>query len=106
MKIEWIESALDDMESLKQYIERENVRAAKQGADKVVEAVSLFRDTPRMGRDGRLAGTKELVVSGTSYIVMYKIQGNKVRIMRVLHHAMQWPDTKSDKGDDDGWFFM
>ena len=105
MRVEWIESALEDMRSLKQYIEQDNAQAARQVADKIVETVCLLQDMPGIGRVGRQPGTKELVVSGTSYIVMYKIDGDRVRIMRVLHHAMQWPDTVSDDSGD-GWFLM
>ncbi|HET6521471.1 MAG TPA: type II toxin-antitoxin system RelE/ParE family toxin, partial [Geminicoccaceae bacterium] len=46
---------------------------------------------PESGRPGRVPGTRELVVSGTPYIVPYRVQGNTVQILRVLHGARKWP---------------
>jgi plasmid stabilization system protein ParE len=45
-----------------------------------------------MGRPGRIEGTRELVISRTPYIAAYRIAGDNVRVLRVLHGAQQWPD--------------
>jgi toxin ParE1/3/4 len=37
-----------------------------------------------------------LVVSDTPYIAAYRIVGDTVRILRVLHGAQQWPETLPD----------
>lgn len=50
-----------------------------------------------MGRAGRVSGTRELVVSGTPYIVVYKAHRNVLRILRVLHGAMMWPEEPPRK---------
>jgi len=36
-------------------------------------------------------GTRELVISRTPYIAAYRIDGDLVTIVRVLHGAQQWP---------------
>jgi toxin ParE1/3/4 len=36
-------------------------------------------------------GTRELVVSGTPYIVVYRVMGKVITVLRVLHGARQWP---------------
>ncbi|WP_310889386.1 type II toxin-antitoxin system RelE/ParE family toxin [Delftia sp. UME58] len=51
---------------------------------------------PELGRLGRIEDTRELVISQTSYVVPYRVYGNVVRILRVLHCAQQWPDELSD----------
>lgn len=43
------------------------------------------------GRAGRVAGTREWVVTGTPYIAVFRRDGDSVTIVRVLHGAMQWP---------------
>jgi len=39
-----------------------------------------------------MAKTRELVVSGTPYVLPYRIVGNTVHILRVFHSARRWPD--------------
>lgn len=37
-------------------------------------------------------GTRELVITGTPYLVPYRVVGDVIVILRVLHGARQWPD--------------
>jgi addiction module toxin, RelE/StbE family len=48
---------------------------------------------PESGRIGRVDGTRELVIDRTPYIAAYRIAGDTVRILRVLHGAQQWPNA-------------
>jgi toxin ParE1/3/4 len=43
---------------------------------------------PESGRVGDVAGTRELVVSGIPYIVVYRVIGDSVEILRVFHTSM------------------
>jgi toxin ParE1/3/4 len=36
-------------------------------------------------------GTRELVVTGTPFIVVYRVEAATVVILRVLHGAQRWP---------------
>lgn len=44
------------------------------------------------GRTGRVAGSRELSIRGTPFIVVYHLEKNEVRILAVLHAARKWPD--------------
>ncbi|MCK4790011.1 MAG: type II toxin-antitoxin system RelE/ParE family toxin, partial [Desulfobacteraceae bacterium] len=44
-----------------------------------------------LGRPGRVAGTRELVISGLPYIVVYTDQDGMVVILRVMHTSLKWP---------------
>ena len=46
---------------------------------------------PQMGRPGRKKGTRELVISRTPFIVVYRAKGARIEIIRLLHGAQQWP---------------
>jgi toxin ParE1/3/4 len=46
---------------------------------------------PQMGRPGRVAGTRELVISSTPFVVIYRLQGQSIEVLRLLHSAQQWP---------------
>lgn len=43
------------------------------------------------GRKGRSEGTREWVLTGTPYIVVYVERANGIEVWRVLHGAQQWP---------------
>jgi toxin ParE1/3/4 len=48
---------------------------------------------PESGRPGRITSTRELVVTGTPFILPYRIFGDSIHIPRVLHSARHWPDS-------------
>ena len=37
------------------------------------------------------ANTRELVVAGTPYIVIYRVGRERIDILRVVHGAQRWP---------------
>jgi len=90
-KIEWTLPALRDVQAAGEYIAQDNPEAAVRMAERVREAVEYLPEHPSMGRPGRLGGTRELVVSGTPFVVVYWTRRNTVQILRLLHHARSWP---------------
>ncbi|WP_454284858.1 type II toxin-antitoxin system RelE/ParE family toxin [Rhizobium leguminosarum] len=50
-------------------------------------------DQPEIGRPGRIDGTRELVISRTSFIVIYRVHQNikQAEILRLVHGAQKWP---------------
>jgi plasmid stabilization system protein ParE len=56
------------------------------------EKAIALTENPDIGRIGRVDGTRELVLSGTHYILPYRITGQQIQILAVLHAARQWPD--------------
>jgi toxin ParE1/3/4 len=71
---------------------KDNPEAANKVACKIWETTRILSDHPAMGRSGRVSGTRELVISGTSYIVPYRLKADEVQILRVLHAARKWPE--------------
>jgi toxin ParE1/3/4 len=47
-----------------------------------------------LGRPGRQAGTRELPVPGTPYVVIYRIEKSIVEIATVLHGRQEWPPAE------------
>jgi toxin ParE1/3/4 len=78
------------------YIEADNPRAAVAIDMRISDRVRLLARLQRSGRRGRVEGTRELVITRTPYIVAYRIIGDTVRILRVLHSSRQWPDDMPD----------
>ena len=74
-----------------EYIAKNNPPAAERVVTAIVESTERLRKYPAIGRPGRVLGTRELVVSGTPYIVPYRVRGDVVEIVRVFHAARNWP---------------
>ena len=93
MKIKWSREALEDLQSLSNYIAKDNPAAAIKVATTIVDAVEHNLPTnPHIGRPGRVNGTRELVIPNTPYLVPYRIQTDTIQVLRVYHGARRWPD--------------
>ena len=91
MRIVWAPLAVSDREAIFDYIEKDKPRAAVRVDDAIETQVEMLAGSPEMGREGRVVGTRELVIERTPYIVAYTIERNCVKIQRVLHGAQRWP---------------
>jgi len=79
------------LRAARRYIARDNPAAATQIASRIRAAAKRLAEHPEMGRPGRIAGTRELVVPKTPYIVAYRVRGEVVEILSVMHGAQEWP---------------
>ena len=93
MPIVWLSLAVRDLAAIRSHISSDNPAAARKVADRIKQSVSQLGEMPKIGRVGRVFGTRELVISPTPYIVAYRVRNNKVEILRVLHGAREWPDS-------------
>ena len=84
------EPALNDLDEILGHIQRDNPVAAVETIDRVLAAIDGLTEFPNMGRAGRVAGTRELVVPGQKYVVAYRIRGDCVEVARVRHGARRW----------------
>jgi toxin ParE1/3/4 len=91
MHLEWTLKAIDDLQKTGEYIALDNRKAAQRMAERVQEAVEYLIDHPNIGRPGRLSSTRELVISGAPFIVVYWVRAAAVQILRLLHHTRKWP---------------
>ena len=92
MRITWTEPAARALESIQDYIARDNRRAALEVVQGIRYAVGQLEDHPKLGRSGRVRGTFELIIPGLPYIVPYRIKGKDVQILSVFHAARKWPE--------------
>lgn len=91
MQIKWLRRALNDLENIVDYIAQDNPTAALEMLDTIEATTEGLSDHPKRGRDGRMPGTRGLVIPGTAYISVYRLQAKRIEILRVLHSAQQWP---------------
>lgn len=87
----WAPRAILDMREAWDYIAADSEGAADRIVARLQSAGEGLDRFPRIGRAGRRAGTRELVVSGTPYFLEYRILRTQVEITRVIHGARKWP---------------
>jgi addiction module RelE/StbE family toxin len=94
VRILWLERAEADLNDLFDYLLERDTTAAFRVYDAIRDRVGLLAEHPGLGRPGRVAGTRELVIARTPYIVAYTVDRriDAVIILRVLHGARVWPD--------------
>lgn len=93
MRLVWSSQAVDDLVTLREFIARDDPAAARKTALRIFEAVeTLIPADPKVGRPGRVSGTRELVVARMPFIVPYRLSEGTIEVLRVFHGARRWPD--------------
>ncbi|HVF99467.1 MAG TPA: type II toxin-antitoxin system RelE/ParE family toxin [Chloroflexia bacterium] len=101
MKIVWRARARDDLREAIQYLRQFTPEAALRTSATIRQKVTLLAEHPHLGRPGRVAGTRELVIAGTPYIVAYTVDSrlDSVVILSVLHGRRLWPEELAGGAD-------
>ena len=91
MNLVWLPAAIANRDSQLEYIAKDNVRAAIEQGDRIAHQVVQLIEHPEIGRQGRIEGTRELVISRTPFILVYRINLDRIELIRLLHGAQQLP---------------
>jgi toxin ParE1/3/4 len=91
VKIRLAKPAERDLEEVEAYISLDNPGTALRTVARVLEDIEYLMQFHNMGRAGRLANTRELIISGTPFIVIYQIRRPDIYVLRILHAARKWP---------------
>ncbi len=91
LKIQLTKSADADLKQAHDFIARDNVPAAEKTIFYILGAIDYLPKHPNIGRTGRVPHTRELVVSRTPFIIIYKIHSSTIFVLRILHAARKWP---------------
>jgi len=94
MHINWTEQAVRDLEHIRMYyVAQGSTGAADAMLAAILAAAEAIGEMPQRGRSGRVAGTRELVVSHTPYIIAYRASQPRPDILAVIHGARMWPES-------------
>jgi toxin ParE1/3/4 len=85
MKIRWLTRGLKSLRAVHRYIALDNAQAAERATRRIEASVERLVDFPHSGRAGSISGTREVVVTGLPYIVVYRVVDSEVQILRVFH---------------------
>jgi toxin ParE1/3/4 len=94
MRLRYTRRARRHLDGIAQFIAERNPAAARQVGARIRETIELLGVYPNIGREGALAGTRELVVPSLPYIVVHRIETGDdpaVTILGVYHGAQMRP---------------
>jgi len=89
VEIVWSALARARLREIRDYVARDKPEAAERLAIRIVALVEALRNHPHLGRVGAEPGIRELVIGSTPYIVLYRVQGQRVVISTIWHGAQR-----------------
>lgn len=84
MQLKWTDLANDDLDQV----------VAIDIVLRIIDTTEMMLSNhPEAGRSGRVKNTRELVITGVPFIVIYREVKTlqRIEVLRVLHDAQQWP---------------
>lgn len=91
--IRWTKRALRRLDEIGAHVAEDSPEAAARVIARILSAAELLTEQPAMGRVGRIKATRELVLVDIPYIVPYRVTGDTIETLTVIHAAQQWPQT-------------
>jgi len=92
LALQWNPKAYEDRAAIMGYIAENDPLAALELDELLEQRAAALPAHAELYRQGRVAGTRELVIA-PNYVVVYRIRAAEgvVEILRVLHARRQWP---------------
>lgn len=93
LPIRWMASARADMHGIVDYLLGEGLpsEAVEEYIARIFKAPEHLAVLPGSGKPGRKQNTREWLVRGTPYALIYVLRDGKIRILRVMHGSRQFP---------------
>jgi len=93
VRLRWTRQAIADLDSAYNFIAPNGPAVARRLIDRIEEAAAVLGRHPSAGRLGRVPATRELVVTGTPFILAYRIRKAAVEVLAVIHGSRKWPES-------------
>ena len=78
-------AAKRDIDEIVAHVAQDNPVAAAKLFQIIDSAAQRLRTFPSLGRPGRMPGTRELSLAGTSYLIVYDVGDEVVTILAIFH---------------------
>ncbi len=89
VEVVWSPLARARLRDIRTFIAQDKPEAAARLATRIVAVVETLKQHPHLGRAGAEPGIRELVIGGTPYLVLYRVQGKCVTITTIWHGAQR-----------------
>ena len=93
MKVRWTGPAVEQLQGIFEYIAADQAEAALRIVRRIRASILRAVQLPNSGRVGRVKGTREIAVPGTPYLVAYRVAGESIHVLAILHGAQAWPQS-------------
>ena len=90
MRIKWTKRAANNLETILASISHERPMAAQRFLADTLQQLEQLAEFPLLGRAGVVPLTRELVLH-ENYTAFYRVRGDVVEILRVLHSRRKYP---------------
>ncbi|NRO98932.1 type II toxin-antitoxin system mRNA interferase toxin, RelE/StbE family [Paraburkholderia sp. NMBU_R16] len=90
LPIVWLPAARRNLAAILRFIAEHSPAAAVRIKNVIEDPVLPLAEHPYLFRTGRVAGTRE-VVAHPNYVIVYRVTGTTVLVLRVLHARQQFP---------------
>ena len=89
-----MDSAAADMHGIMDYLLGEGLPldAVEEYMARIFKAPEYLATLPGAGKPGRMPNTREWLVKGTLYALVYALRDRRIRILRVIHGSRQFPE--------------
>lgn len=94
MRLRFTRRSLRHLDEVRTNISANDPAAANRVIARLRAAIDGLTLHPKRGRPGRIPETRELVVSGTPYIVPNRINGETIEVLAIMHGARAWPRSR------------
>lgn len=91
MVIRWTPAAAADLQRIHDYLKEHHPRYCEATIRRIYAAIRDLKQWPNRGRTGREQGTRELTFSPLPYVAVYRVKGEAVEILRIVHGAQDRP---------------
>ena len=91
MRIRWTPPAAADMQSISDYLKEHHPQYRQPTMRKLYEKIRAMKDTPYLGRPGRVEGTREILFPPMPYVAVYRLNGQTIEIWPIYHAAQNRP---------------
>ena len=91
VKIVWSRRAIRHLVAVRDHIAKDSAQNAAAVATRILHGVDLLAGQPQTGRPGRVLGTRELVIPDTPYVIPYRVRGESLELIAVLHGRQKSP---------------
>ena len=91
--IQLTERFINQLRSQYEYIRSQNPAAADRVRTRVLAGVKRLGEFPESGSAWKRAGTRELVLPGLPFIIIYQVKDDMVGVLSLLHTSREAPDV-------------